>query len=250
MKMGNHSRRTLAAVVTSLVFHFGLAALAGAMLSGERPRELSRIEVDLQLTAPIPPAPKPKPLPKKEEMVKPAPKPKTPKPKPPPLPKPEPKPKTIAKADPIPAPEDPTPISDPAPETVADDFDPEPVEHGDTSAPEPSPVEKGPRLAGPEYNQALARYQRQVQRQIEKAKQTPPARSRRNRESGTIKVRFVIFANGEIDEPEVVAGPGHALLDQTALASVLSAAPFPPLPDDLGADRLTVTVPIRFEIRR
>jgi len=252
MKMGNHSKRTLVAVVVSLVFHFGLAALAGAMLSGERPRELTRIEVDLELTAPIPhvPKPKPAPLPKKEEVVKPPPKPKPPKPKTPPLPKPKPKPRTVAKADPIPEPEDPAPTSDPEPENVPDDFDSEPVEHGDATSVEPQPVEKGPRLGGPEYNQALARYQRKVQRQIEKNKKTAPARSRRARESGAVKVRFVIFSNGEIDEPEVVAGPGYALLDQTALASVTSAAPFPPLPDELGVDSLTVTVPIRFKLRR
>jgi len=55
-------------------------------------------------------------------------------------------------------------------------------------------------------------------------------------------VQFTIKRNGDIKSVSVEKSSGNRLFDNAAEASVQSAAPYPPLPDDFYEDTLTVHV--------
>ena len=55
-----------------------------------------------------------------------------------------------------------------------------------------------------------------------------------------VTVSFTILANGSVEDVRVVQSSGASLLDFAAQRSVLSAAPFGPLPKDYGTNRYTI----------
>ena len=55
-----------------------------------------------------------------------------------------------------------------------------------------------------------------------------------------VTVSFTILANGSVEDVRVVQSSGASLLDFAAQRSVLSAAPFHPLPKDYGTNRYTI----------
>ena len=55
-----------------------------------------------------------------------------------------------------------------------------------------------------------------------------------------VTVSFTILANGSVEDVRVVQTSGASLLDFAAQRSVLSAAPFNPLPKDYGTNRYTI----------
>jgi protein TonB len=55
-----------------------------------------------------------------------------------------------------------------------------------------------------------------------------------------VTVSFTILANGSVEDVRVVQSSGASLLDFAAQRSVLSAAPFAPLPKDYGTNRYTI----------
>jgi periplasmic protein TonB len=67
--------------------------------------------------------------------------------------------------------------------------------------------------------------------------------------SGTAVVRFKVRANGELVSREIESSSGSRVLDQAALDSIEKAAPFPPMPKDLGSDDLEISVPFKFSVR-
>jgi TonB family protein len=58
--------------------------------------------------------------------------------------------------------------------------------------------------------------------------------------SRPVTVSFTILANGSVEDVRVVQSSGASLLDFAAQRSVLSAAPFGPLPKDYGTNRYTI----------
>jgi TonB family protein len=55
-----------------------------------------------------------------------------------------------------------------------------------------------------------------------------------------VTVSFTILSNGAVEDVRVVESSGASLLDFAAQRSVLSAAPFNPLPKDYGTNRYTI----------
>jgi TonB family protein len=55
-----------------------------------------------------------------------------------------------------------------------------------------------------------------------------------------VVVSFTILADGSVTEVRVVQSSGAYLLELAAQRSVLSAAPFQPLPKDYGTNRYTI----------
>jgi TonB family protein len=55
-----------------------------------------------------------------------------------------------------------------------------------------------------------------------------------------VTVSFTILSNGSVEDVRVVESSGAALLDMAAQRSVVSAAPFNPLPKDYGTNRYTI----------
>lgn len=76
-----------------------------------------------------------------------------------------------------------------------------------------------------------------------------PRAAQTAREEGTVLLRFVIGQDGTILRWTIVQGAGHESLDQAAESMIERASPLPPIPADLGRDRLEVTLPVRFALR-
>jgi periplasmic protein TonB len=66
---------------------------------------------------------------------------------------------------------------------------------------------------------------------------------------GTAVVRLTVKADGELVAHRIVKSSGSKLLDNAALASIERAAPFPAIPDEVGEERIEVSVPFKFSVR-
>lgn len=64
-------------------------------------------------------------------------------------------------------------------------------------------------------------------------------------EQGEVLVRFVIREDGELEDLRVVRSSGYRRFDSNVVAALRRAAPFDPLPDQIG-DSLTVLAPFEF----
>lgn len=80
------------------------------------------------------------------------------------------------------------------------------------------------------------------------AQRTYPAEARRQRARGVVSVRFTLDRQGHVLASSIARSPGHAILEQAALDVLRRADPLPAIPDALGVDRLTVTVPIEYSL--
>jgi protein TonB len=76
-----------------------------------------------------------------------------------------------------------------------------------------------------------------------------PRRARLQRLEGTAKLRFVMNRQGRVLDYEIVAGSGHPLPDEAAIAMIQRAEPLPAIPGDMKLDRLPLVVPVRFDLR-
>jgi protein TonB len=75
-----------------------------------------------------------------------------------------------------------------------------------------------------------------------------PAEARKQRARGVVQVRFSVDRDGHVLSSNIARGAGYAILEAAALEVLRSADPLPPIPDSLGVDRLTVTVPIEYSL--
>jgi protein TonB len=71
----------------------------------------------------------------------------------------------------------------------------------------------------------------------------------RSRLTGTVLVRFTVDAKGELVSKEVAESSGSKVLDDAAVASLERASPFPPMPDGMSADPMTMTVPFKYRVK-
>ena len=76
-----------------------------------------------------------------------------------------------------------------------------------------------------------------------------PALARRRGIEGDAKVRLVIERNGALLSSSLRVASGSALLDESALAMVKAASPFPRVPDELVGERFEFEVPVAFRLR-
>ena len=76
-----------------------------------------------------------------------------------------------------------------------------------------------------------------------------PLSSRRRGEEGTVLVRFVIQKDGDFSDLSVVESSGSRRLDKAALKTLRRVAPFREIPDSVGRNRWSITVPIAFSLR-
>ena len=73
-----------------------------------------------------------------------------------------------------------------------------------------------------------------------------PSVARERHQTGTAVLRIAVDRNGSVQELELRASTGHALLDREALEVIERARPLPALPEYLGRDRLEVLLNIEF----
>ena len=148
----------------------------------------------------------------------------------------------VALAPPKPAPEPPKPqeTRPPAPTT---------------SAPQAVPVPKSAVAAAPALGPQNARQSRaipawtnEVIGLIERNKRYP-ARAQARGQHGEAQVVFSLDRDGRVLDSRIARSSGSAALDEEALALVQRAQPFPPAPPEVPGARISLTVPIRFNIR-
>ncbi|WP_173931008.1 energy transducer TonB [Chelativorans sp. Marseille-P2723] len=95
---------------------------------------------------------------------------------------------------------------------------------------------------------AVTNYQGKVQAKLRRAQRYPPE-ARRDRVQGEAHVAFTISRDGSVGSITVVRSSGVPLLDQAAVETVRRAAPFPPIPTEIGRASWAFTVPMSFTIR-
>ena len=92
-------------------------------------------------------------------------------------------------------------------------------------------------------------YMQTVLRRIERRKHYPLQARMRHLEGRTV-IGFNLLANGNIDQPKVVGPSGHALLDQSALQAVTSAAPFGKPPEKFPGIAIPLEVVLVFQLQQ
>jgi protein TonB len=206
--------------LTVLGLHLGVAAVAATwavpLIAPEAPPPA--VLIDMVPTPPAPTKPaevvpevKPKELPvlEKAEVVL-------------HKPKPKPKPKIEKRKEP-----DPIKVPDTRPTPAAPVRAQTPVE----SRPAPSP-----------------NYLSQLYAHLERHKRYPAAAQRR-RQTGTVYLRFTIDKEGNVLSSQIERSSGVPSLDKEVAAMIQRADPVPPLPADMHEDRLTLIVPVRFNLK-
>ena len=90
---------------------------------------------------------------------------------------------------------------------------------------------------------ATSKYPGLVQARVTRAARYP---SRAKGAAGETRVRFTVAANGQVSGIGVASSSGNAVIDEAAVAAVVKAAPFPPIPEDAGRSSWSFTVPVMF----
>lgn len=65
---------------------------------------------------------------------------------------------------------------------------------------------------------------------------------------GRSGVKLTILINGQLEDVVIIDSSGNKMLDDAALESVRNSVPFPPIPSDIGRDRIEMSVYIIFKL--
>ncbi len=66
---------------------------------------------------------------------------------------------------------------------------------------------------------------------------------------GRVVVELTLSSSGQLLAHRVVESSGSEALDRTAMTSLEQAAPFPPIPPELGKDIHTLRVPFQYAVK-
>ena len=95
--------------------------------------------------------------------------------------------------------------------------------------------------------QSFSEFLKAVRDRIKQVQRFPP-RVRNLEEGSTATIRFTLFKDGTVRNPEVAISSGSKALDNAALAAIRNAVPYPPFPDGQEGLSLRLEVPIMFEL--
>ena len=95
--------------------------------------------------------------------------------------------------------------------------------------------------------QSFNEFLKAVRDRIKQVQRFPP-RVRNLDDGTTTTVRFTLFKDGTIRNPEVTDSSGSKALDNAALAAVQNAVPYPSFPEGQAGDSLRLELPILFEL--
>jgi periplasmic protein TonB len=149
---------------------------------------------------------------------------------------------TLALQEPEPKPQPPDPIETmPAPFTSAL---PSPM------VPELAAVPAAPVIATPQssVSNSLPLWKNAIADQLERFKRYP-SEARNRHQQGAVQLGFVIDREGRVLGSRVVTSSGSSALDKEAVDMAMRASPFPAPPPELRGDKISLTVPIRFNIK-
>ncbi len=68
-------------------------------------------------------------------------------------------------------------------------------------------------------------------------------------QKGRVVLELTLSASGELLDHHVVQNSGYAILDKAAMSSIAHAAPFPPLPPEIGREPHTMRVPFEYAVK-
>jgi periplasmic protein TonB len=126
------------------------------------------------------------------------------------------------------------------------------IETGAAPAPAPAPPPPvhvaPPPVANVDINAIRAEYAKRISAKIDSVKEYPQGARRRGHE-GKAYVLFTVNREGGVSSVSVAKSSGYDTLDAAAQDAVRRAAPFQPLPRELG-DAFTLRVPIVFQLSR
>jgi TonB family protein len=94
---------------------------------------------------------------------------------------------------------------------------------------------------------ALQRFGEAVRRRIESKKKYPLVAQRAGIE-GRTGIKMTILKDGRLGKVEIVKPSKYEILDNAALQSIRDAAPFPPIPEELGRDEIEMSIHLVFKI--
>ncbi|MEA2906392.1 MAG: periplasmic protein TonB [Alphaproteobacteria bacterium] len=124
-----------------------------------------------------------------------------------------------------------------------------------TTAPQAPKVDEAPVAAAPSQGQlnisnstAVPAWKRQVVGLLERNKRYPSAAQVRS-EQGTVQLAFSLDRQGRVMASHIVKSSGSAALDKETLELVQRAQPFPAPPSEMPGAQITLTVPIRFNMK-
>ena len=75
-----------------------------------------------------------------------------------------------------------------------------------------------------------------------------PTQAKKEKQQGTVVVRFSINRAGEVISADIKRSSGNALLDQAALELLRKASPVPALPDSMPQQTLNIALPIDYSL--
>ncbi len=95
--------------------------------------------------------------------------------------------------------------------------------------------------------QSFNEFLKAVRDRIKQVQRFPP-RVRSLDAGAAATIRFTLFKDGTVRNPEVTISSGSKALDNAALAAVRNAVPYPPFPDGQEGFSLRLEIPIIFEL--
>lgn len=110
-------------------------------------------------------------------------------------------------------------------------------------------VAAAPRQGAPSKSSATAlpRWTSKISVLLERNKRYPEA-ARARKERGVVLVSFSIDREGRLLGGEIKRSSGSSILDREALGMLNRAQPFPPVPEGVSGSKISLTVPIRFDL--
>ena len=95
--------------------------------------------------------------------------------------------------------------------------------------------------------QSFNEFLREVRDRIKRVQRFPP-RVRNIDDGATATIRFTLFNDGTVRNPEVTTSSGSKALDNAALTAVRNAVPYPSFPEGQESNSLRLEIPIIFEL--
>ena len=122
----------------------------------------------------------------------------------------------------------------------------------DEAPPKEAPPQEAAREAPIAFNRQdpkVIAYMAGLKRAIDQKWVYPSAALREGRE-GRLTLELTVLKNGLLETVRVVRSSGSSVLDEEAIRAVKAAAPFKPLPAEMGRERLTIRTSFDYSDKR